>query len=154
MVHWGGSGPYIAQNNMRFHGTNLSINCTSSTRLHRVCVVTKHCQIHPNTTRRSQTWVYGLMGWIGCVHCEKFWCDFMARTSALIVPVQHVLHRVSCSNETLPNAPKYYETHQNMILGSNGVDQVRSLWKILMRFRGKNFCINCTSSTHFAPSFV
>ena len=152
------------------------------------------------------------MGWIDSVHCEKFRCDFMARTSALIAPVQPVLHRVSCSNETLPNAPKhyekhtnmslgsngvgrvhslrkipkrlhgtnlcinstcsthlhrvscsnetlpnapkYYEKHQNMSLGSNGVDRVRSLWKIRMRIRGKNFCNNCTSSTRFARSFV
>ena len=51
----------------------------------------------------------------------------MAQTCALIAPVQPILHRVSCSNETLPNASKYYETHQNMSLGSNGVDRVRSL---------------------------
>ena len=60
------------------------------------------------------------MGWIGCVRCEIFRCDFMARTCALIAPVQPILHRVSCSNETLPNAPKHYETHQNMSLWSNG----------------------------------
>ena len=40
------------------------------------------------------------------------------------------LHRVSCSNEMIPNAPKHYETHQNMGLWSNGVDQVRLLGKI------------------------
>jgi len=67
------------------------------------------------------------MEWVGCIHCEKFQIDFMAQTCALIAPVQPILHRVSRSNETLPNAPKYNETHQNMILGSNGVDQVRSL---------------------------
>jgi len=78
----------------------------------------------------------------------------MARTSALIAPVQPILHRVSCSNETLPNAHKYDEMHQNMSLGSNGVDRVRSLRKILMRLRGKNICINCTSSAHFVPNFV
>ena len=152
------------------------------------------------------------MGWIGCVRCKKLSCDFMARSSALIAPVQPVLHRVSGCKETLPNAPKYYETHQNMRLGSNGVDRVsslrkfrcdfvertfalvapvqpvlyrascsnktiqnasthnkthqnmslgpnrvdrvHSLRKILMRLRGKNFCINCTSSARFAPSFV
>ena len=44
----------------------------------------------------------------------------MARTCVLITPSQLVLDRVSCSNETLPNAPKYNETHQNMSLGSNG----------------------------------
>ena len=234
-------------------------------------VVMKHCQMHPNTTRHTQTWVYGPMGLIRSVHCEKFrcdfmartcawiapvqpilhrvscsnkilpnthkhyethtnmslgsngvdwvrslrkfWCDFMARTSALIAPVQPVLHRVSCSNETLtntpkhyengpkhefrvqwggsrafvaqkfrckfvartfalialvqpvlhrvscsneilPNTPKHYETLTNMSLWSNGVDWVRSLWKILMRLHGTNFYINCTSSTRFAPSFV
>jgi len=78
----------------------------------------------------------------------------MAQTCALITHVQPVLHRVSCSNETLPNAPKHYEIHQNMNLWSNGVERVRSLQKIPMRHRGKNFCINCTSSARFAPSFV
>src|SRR6185503_13239565 len=47
--------------------------------------------------------------WIECVLCEKFLCDFMAQTCALIVPVQPILHRVSCSNETLTNGPKHYE---------------------------------------------
>ena len=70
------------------------------------------------------------MGWIRCVGCEKLQRDFVARTFALIAPVQYVLQQVSCSyetitnapkhNETIPNAPKHYETHQNMSLGSNG----------------------------------
>jgi len=51
----------------------------------------------------------------------------MARTSALVAPIQPVFHRVLFSNETLRNAPKYYETHQNISLGSNGVDRVHSL---------------------------
>jgi len=51
----------------------------------------------------------------------------MTRTFALIVPVQPNLHRISCSNETIYNAPKHYETHQNMSLGSNGMDQVHLL---------------------------
>ena len=41
--------------------------------------------------------------------------------------------------------------HQKFSLGFNGVVRVRSLRKILMRLRGKNFC---TSSARFAPSFV
>ena len=73
------------------------------------------------------------MGWMGFVRCEKFRCDIVARTFALIAPVQLVLHRVSCSNETLPNAPKHYEMHENMTLWSNRVDRVRSLRKILIR---------------------
>ena len=51
----------------------------------------------------------------------------------------------------VPNAPKVYEMHQNIFLGSNRVDRVRSLRKIPTRLRGTNFC---TSSPHFAPSFV
>src|SRR6185437_3529136 len=41
--------------------------------------------------------------------------------------------------------------HQNISLGLNGVDRVRSLGKIPTRFRGTNFC---TSSACFPPSFV
>ena len=74
------------------------------------------------------------MEWIGCIRCEKSRRDFVARTFALIAPVHPVLHRVSCSYETIPNAPKHYETHQNMSLGSNGVDQVHSLQKIQCDF--------------------
>ena len=58
------------------------------------------------------------MGWIGCVRCKTFRRDFVARTFALIAPVHPVLPRVSCSKEMIPNAPKHYETHQNMSLGS------------------------------------
>ena len=67
------------------------------------------------------------MGWIGCVRCEKYRRDFVAQTLDLIAPIHPVLHRVSCSYETIPNASKHYATHQNMSLGSNGVDWVRSL---------------------------
>ena len=96
----------------------------------------------------------GPMGWIGCVRCEKSRCYFVARTFALIAPVQSILHQVSCGYEMIPNAPKHYETHQNMSLGSNGVDQVRLLGNITTWLRGLNFCINCTSSVCFAPSFM
>ena len=47
--------------------------------------------------------------------------------------------------------PKHYATHQNMSLGSNGVDWVCSLRKILTLLNGTNFC---TTSARFAPSFV
>ena len=49
------------------------------------------------------------MEWIGCVHWKKSRRDFVARTFALIAPIHTVLHRVSCSNETLTNASKHYE---------------------------------------------
>ena len=94
------------------------------------------------------------MGWTRCFGCEKLQRDFVAQTFALIAPVQYVLQQVSCSYETIPNAPKYYETHQNISLGCKGADWVHSLWKILMWLRGMNFCINCTSSPCFASSFM
>ena len=122
--------------------------------LHRVSCSNETIQNAPKHSKRTNTCIQGPMGWIGCVHCEKFRCDFMAQTCALIAPVQPILHRVSCSNETLPSAPKHYETQQYLSLGSNWLDRVRSLRKIPMRLRGKNFCINCTSSIRFAPSFM
>ena len=72
---------------------------------------------------------------------QKLQNDSMAQTCALIAPVQPVLQRVSCSNETLPNAPKYYETHENMSLGSNGVVRVRSLQKFRCDFVAKTFAL-------------
>jgi hypothetical protein len=81
------------------------------------------------------------MEWIGCVDCEKFYCDFMARTFALIAPVQPVLHRASCSNKTIQKASKLYETHQYMSLGSNGVDRVRSLQKNWCDFVVRTFAL-------------
>ena len=81
------------------------------------------------------------MGWIGCIRCEKFRHDFVAWTFALIAPVQPIMHQVSCSNEMVPNAPKHYETQQKLSLGSNGVDQVRSLRKLPTQLCGTNFCI-------------
>ena len=62
-----------------------------------------------------------------------------------------VLNEVSYAHETVSNPSKQYEMRQNMSMGSNGLDRVHSLWKILTRLRGTNFC---TSSARFAPSFV
>ena len=122
--------------------------------LHRVSCINeaiqnapKHYKTHQNMSSRSN-------GWIGFVRCQKFRCDFVARTFALIAPVQPVLHCDSCNNETIPNALKHYETHQNMSLASNGVDQVCSFRKITTWLRGTNLCINCTSLVCFATSFM
>jgi len=81
------------------------------------------------------------MGRIGCIYCEKSGRDFVARTFALIAPVHHVLHWVSWSYKTIPNAPKHHKMHRNMSLGSNGVNWVRLLRKIRTWLRGANFCI-------------
>ena len=79
------------------------------------------------------------MGWIRYVRCEKLQRDFVGRTFVLIAPVQYVLHQLSCTYETIPNAHKYYEMHRNISLVSSGVDQVRSLRKITMCFVGRTF---------------
>jgi len=110
--------------------------------------------MHQNTTKRTKTWGFGQMGWIGCARCEKLWRDFVAWTFALIAPVQPVLHRVNYPTKTIPNAPEHYETHQKKSLGSYGLDRVCSLRKILTQLRGTNFCINFINSAHFAPSFM
>ena len=93
---------------MRLHGTNLWINSTISAHFaSSLRAVPKQSKMLPNTTKHTKTWAYGPMGWIGCVRYQKFWCDFVGRTFALIAPVQPVLHRVSCSNETIQKAPKH-----------------------------------------------
>jgi len=67
------------------------------------------------------------MVWIGSALCEKFRQDIVARTFALVAQVWRILHQVSWSSETVPNAPKWKETHQNMSLRSIGVDRERLL---------------------------
>jgi hypothetical protein len=53
----------------------------------------------------------------------------VAQTFALIAPVLSVLQQVSCSYETIPNAPKYYETDWIISSGTNGADWVCFLRK-------------------------
>ena len=154
-VQWGGLGAFFAKTSdatlwheLLHYLHQFSPFCTEFT------TVIKHSQMHQNTMKRTKTWGYGPMGWIGCVRCGKSRRDFVAQTLDLIAPINPVLHRVSCSYETIPNASKHYATHQNMSFGSNGVDWVRSLRKIPMWLHGTNFCINCTSSPRSAPSFM
>ena len=108
----------------------------------------------PNAPKYYETLLKGPIGWIGIVHCKKSRHHFVARIFALIAPVHRVLHRVSCSYETIPNELKHYEMYKNMSVGSKGMDRVHSLQKIPTRLRGTYFCINYTSSARFAPSFM
>ena len=94
------------------------------------------------------------MGSIGCVRCENIRRDFVALTFALIAPVRPILHRVYCRNKMFPNAPKHYETHHNMSLGSDAVDWADLLQRILLQLCGLNFCFNCNSSAWIEPSIV
>ena len=85
----------------------------------------KHYETHQNMS-------LGPMGWIRCLRCEKLQRDFVARTFVLIATFQYVSLQLSCTYETIPNAPKFHESHRNISLGSNGVNWVRSLQKIQM----------------------
>ena len=123
-------------------------------KLHRVLYNTETIPNAPKHYETLQNMSLGSNG-VDQVHSlQKIQCDFMSRTFVLIEPVQYVLKQVSCSYGTIPNAPKYYETHRNISLGSNGVDWVCSFRKNLKWLRGMKFCINCTSSPCFAPSFM
>ena len=81
------------------------------------------------------------MGCIRCVGCENLQRDFVARTFALIAPVQYVLQQVSCIYEMIPNAPKYYERTETLVLGPMGVDWVRSWQKSQRDFVARTFAL-------------
>jgi len=138
----------------RHRGTNFCINCTSL-----ACFASSLCSsiMVPNAPKRKETHENMSLG-SNCVDRERRFPEILTRlcgTNSCIncTRLAH-LHRVSCSSEMVPNAPKQKETHQKMSLGKNGEDLERSLRKILTRHRCTNFCINCTSLARFAPSFV
>ena len=54
----------------------------------------------------------------------------------------------------LPNAPKHFETHHNMSLGSDGMDSVDFLQKNLTQLCVLNFYINYNSLARFELSIV
>ena len=92
-------------------------------------------------------------GGSGAFVAKKIQFDLMAQTCPLIAPVRHVVHLVSCSNETLTNAPKHYEhapKHEFRVQWGGS----RALIAKNSDVRGTNFCINCTSSAYFASSFM
>ena len=122
--------------------------------LHRVSCSYETIPNAPKHYATHQNMSLGPMGWIRCFRWEKSRPDFVARAFALIALIHPFLHRVSCIYEMMPNVPKHYATHQNMSLGSNGVDYVLSLRKIQAWLRGTSFRINCTNSPCFASSFV
>ena len=106
-------------------GMNFCISCTSSPCFasslmqlwndpkctETLCNAPKHYATHQNMSLGSNG-----VDW--CVHCKKSRRDFVPRTFALIALIHTVLHQVSCSSETISNAPKHYATHQNMRSGS------------------------------------
>jgi hypothetical protein len=70
-------------------------------------VLHRHSCSNKTVRNARNTWVLGQMDRIRCVHCKKFRCNFVQRTCVLIALVRPVLHRVSCSKETVQNAQKH-----------------------------------------------
>ena len=84
---WGGYGEFVAKNSdaTSWHEL-LHYFGPFSTEVRKA---TKRSRMHPNGTKCTKTSVWGKIGWIMGVCCEKFGRDFVARTFAL------VFHRVS-----------------------------------------------------------
>ena len=95
-VQWCGSDAFVAKIPTRLRGTNFCINRTSSARFEPSFIRRWN---GPNGTQKIWNTpkhdFLGPMGWIGCVHCQKFRRDFLTQTFVLIAPVRTVLNRVS-----------------------------------------------------------
>src|SRR6185312_14576395 len=94
MIQWGGLVAFVAKNpivtswhELLYELNQLSMFCN------KFHAVTKRSQMHPNTTKRTETLILGPTGWIGSVRCEKTRRDFVARTFALIARVHPILHK-------------------------------------------------------------
>jgi len=137
-----------------FVGRSFALFAPIQPILHRVSC---NNEMVPNAPKHYETQQNMSLGTNG-VHLvrllQKFQGNFVAWTFALIVPVRHVLHRVSCTKKMIQNAPKHNETHQNMSLGSNAMNRVHLLQIIPIWLHGINFCINCTSSVRFVSSLL
>ena len=91
-------------------GLNFCFTCNSSSWFEQSIVKQQNCPKCTQTLRNKTKHDFRFQwGWVSCICCEKFGHDFVAWTFALIAPVQPILHRVSCSNEMVPNAHKHYK---------------------------------------------
>src|SRR6185503_15482456 len=70
IVQRGGLGAFVAKNSDATSWHELLQNFGPFST--EFCKATKRSRMHPNSTKRTKTSVYGLKGWIGCVLCEKF----------------------------------------------------------------------------------
>jgi hypothetical protein len=64
-----------------------------------------YCNETVRNAPKHEFWVH--WSGSGAFVAKIFRCDFVYRTCALMAPVRPVLHRLSCSNETIRNAPKH-----------------------------------------------
>ena len=108
--------------------------------------VTKRSQMHPNTMKLTEAFVQGPMGWWGALVSRlrgKNFCINYTSSVCFVTSLMQLRNHPKCT-QILRNAPKHWYR----------VQWLRSLWKIPTWLRLMNFCNNCTSSTHFALSFM
>ena len=83
-VQWDGSSAFVLKNfdATSYHELLYQFGpfCTE------FCKSTKRSRMHQNCMKCTKTFFKGPMGWIGCVRCEKFRRDFVARTFAPLRP--------------------------------------------------------------------
>ena len=140
---------------MQLCGLNFCINYNSSTRFDPSIVKQRNGPKCTQTLRNKTKHKFSVQ-WSGSG-------AFIAKNSVttswreLLLYFHHFssfcteFHAVTKWSQMQPNTMK---TQQKMSLWSNGMDQMRSLRKHPTRLCGLNFCINCTSSAHFAPSLM
>ena len=140
---------------IRHRGTNFCINCTSLE-----CFASSLCSssiMVPNAPKKKETHENMSLGSNYGDQVHSFW-EILTRLCGTNFCFNCTrLAHFAPSFVQYPNGLKCTQMkkmHQNMSLGSNGVDREHSLQKILTRHRCTNFCISCTSLARFAPSFV
>ena len=100
-------------------GLNFCINYNSSARVEPSIVNQQNGPKCPQTLRNKTKHEFRVQcGGSGAFVAKN--SDTTSWTFALFALIQPILHRVSCSNQMVPNAPKHYETQQRMSLGCNG----------------------------------
>jgi hypothetical protein len=136
---------------MWLRGTNFCINCTRSP-----CFAPSFMHLRHNLKCTQTLWNTPNMSLgsnrVDQVHSLRKITKWLRGTNFCINWTSSLCFATSFMQ--LRNNPKYYETHRNISLGSNGVDWIHSLRKIPTWLLGTKFCINCTSSPYFALSFM
>ena len=91
---------------MWHHGTNFSINWTSSPHFAPSFMQLRNDPKSTQTLWNAPKHEFRVQwGGSSAFVAKKFWCDFVARSFALNALVVAVLQLASCSNETIQKAP-------------------------------------------------
>src|ERR1041384_2543475 len=125
----------------KFCGTNLCVNCTSAYRFRTAfSAATKYIETTSNVVLGPKVVVWKCFfekikkkfcGRNLCVNCT---CAYRFRTA-------------------FSAATKYIETTSNVVLGPKVVVWKCFFKKIIKKFCGTNFCVNCTCAYHFRTAF-